>query len=342
MARLNTNVILGVAGLGLALAVRERARQRRAITFPGKVALITGGSRGLGLEIARQLADKGAKLALCARDLHELEQAREELQQRGAEVFVAPCDLTDRREVEDVVHSVQDRLGPVDILINNAGAIQVGPLEEMTIEDFEECMKIHFWAPLYMIEAVLPGMRSRKRGRIVNVSSIGGKISVPHLAPYSASKFALVGLSEGLRAELAADRVYVTTACPGLMRTGSHINATFKGQHKKEYTWFAVGNASPLLSTSAQEAADEIIRACKYGDGDVTFPLSAQAAALFHGLFPALTSDLFMLVNRLLPGPGGIGQGRALGRDSQSPLAPSILTGLSDEAAVQNNELPAT
>ena len=130
--------------------------------------------------------------------------------------------------------------------------IQVGPLEEMTVEDYEESMKVHFWAPFYLVEAVLPGMRQRQRGRIVNIASIGGKISVPHLLPYSASKFALVGFSEGLRAELAADRIYVTTACPGLMRTGSHVHATFKGQHKKEYTWFSIANASPLLSTSVE------------------------------------------------------------------------------------------
>jgi short-subunit dehydrogenase len=341
MGRLHNNAILGTAALGLALAMRERARQRRAIHFPGKVALISGGSRGLGLEIARQLADKGSKLALIARDLDELERAKEELTQYGGDVFIAPCDVTVRENVEEVVRAVEERFGSIDILINNAGVIQVGPLEEMTLDDYEETMKIHFWAPLTMIQAVLPSMRARQRGRIVNVSSIGGKISVPHLAPYSASKFALVGLSEGMRSELAADRIYVTTACPGLMRTGSHVQAKFKGQHKQEYAWFTIGNASPLLSTSVENAAAEIIRACKYGDAEVVFPLSAKAAAMFHGVFPGLTADLFALVARLLPGPGGIGHERALGKDSQGRLSPSFLTALGDEAVAPNNELPA-
>ena len=341
MGRIDNSVILGIAGLSLALAFREHARRRREITFPGKVVLITGGSRGLGLEIARQLADKGAKLALVARDLDELERAQVELHRYGAEVFIVPCDITERRETDEIVHSIQDRLGPIDILINNAGTIQVGPLEEMTLEDYEHAMNLHFWAPLTMIQAVLPGMRARQRGRIVNVSSIGGKVAVPHLVPYCASKFALVGLSEGMRTELAAERIYVTTACPGLMRTGSHVHASFKGQHKKEYTWFSIANASPLLSASAEEAASEIIRACKYGDAQVTLPLSAQAAILLNAVFPGLTGDVLALVNRVLPGPGGIGQGQAEGKDSQTPLAPSVLTGLSDAAALRHNEIPA-
>ncbi len=341
MGRMKHSFILGIAGLGLALAFRERARRRREISFVGKVALITGGSRGLGLEIARQLADKGAKIALVARDLGELERAQAELQQYGGEVFIVPADITQKRDTDEVVRSVHDRLGPIDILINNAGIIQVGPLEEMTIEDYEEAMKIHFWAPLYMIQAALPGMKARQSGRIVNISSIGGKVAVPHLAPYCASKFALVGLSEAMRTELAAERIYVTTACPGLMRTGSHVHAKFKGQHKKEYTWFAISNATPPLSTSAESAASDIVRACKYGDSQVGFPLTAQAAMALNGVFPGLTGDVLSLVNRALPGPGGIGQGQAEGKDSQSPLAPSVLTRLSDQASVRNNEMPA-
>jgi len=341
MGRINHNLILGVAALGVGLAVRERLRRNRAIFFPGKVVLITGGSRGLGLELARQLADKGAKLALIARDLDELERAKYELQECGAEVFICPCDLTDERDIATAVHAVQDRLGPIDILINNAGIIQVGPLEEMTREDFDDAMKLHFWAPLATMQAVLPAMRARKRGRIVNVASIGGKISVPHLVPYSASKFALVGLSQGMRAELAADGIYVTTACPGLMRTGSHVNAQFKGQHTKEYAWFSIANASPLLSVSVEEAADQIIHAFKYGDPEIIVPVTACMSAFFNGIFPGVVSDVLSLVSRVLPGPGGIGRGHASGENSRSHLTPPMLTGLSDDAAVRNNEIGA-
>src|SRR5215216_1169689 len=224
-----------------------------------KTVLITGGSRGLGLVMAREFAREGSRLVLCARDEQELDQARRDLEKLGTEVMVVPCDVTNRQDVNAMVAAVNDRFGAVDVLVNNAGVIQVGPLEVMTEEDFELAMQAHFWGPLNMILAVLPSMRQRKTGRIVNITSIGGKVAVPHLVPYSASKFALVGLSKGLRAELMKDGISVTTVCPGLMRTGSPRNAEFKGQHRFEYAWFVLGDSLPLISMSAERAAAQVI-----------------------------------------------------------------------------------
>ena len=219
------------------------------------------------------------------------------------------------------------------------GAIAVGPMEVMTLEDYEAAMKIPFWAPLYTTLAVLPEMRQRREGRIVNISSIGGKISTPHLLPYRASKFALTGFSEGLRAELASSGIVVTTICPSLMRTGSPYNAIFKGQHRAEYTWFSLSDSLPFISMSAERAARQIIEACKRGDAEVVLSLTAQIAAKFHDLFPGLTANLLGFFNKLLPEPGGIGTDSALGKDSHSSLSPSGLTALTDKAAQQNNAL---
>jgi NAD(P)-dependent dehydrogenase (short-subunit alcohol dehydrogenase family) len=327
------------AGVGALLAARAVTRRWREYDFKGKTVLITGGSRGLGLVLAREFAKEGARLAICARDSVELDRARADLQSRGASVLAVPCDVTDRAQVSEMVKMVREQFGRIDVLVNNAGVIQVGPVEVMTLEDYEEAMKVHFWGPLYTMLAVLPEMRARRGGRIVNISSIGGKISVPHLVPYSASKFALVGLSEGLRAELQKDGVVVTTVCPGLMRTGSPRNATFKGQHRAEYAWFSISDALPVTSMSAERAASQIIAACQRGDAEVVLSVQAQLAVKFHGLFPGLTADMLGLVNRLLPGPGGIGRKRAKGKDSQSSLSPSLLTSLSDQAAQRNNEV---
>jgi short-subunit dehydrogenase len=208
----------------------------------------------------------------------------------------------------------------------------------MTLADYEEAMKIHFWGPLYTTLAVVPDMRRRREGRIVNISSIGGKIGIPHLVPYSASKFALVGLSEGLRAELAKDGIVVTTVCPGLMRTGSPRNATFKGQHRAEYAWFAISDSLPFASMQAERAARQIIAACKRGDAEVILTTQAVVAIKLHALFPELSADVRELANRLLPAPGGIGARRARGKQSESELAPSLLTVLGDKAAERNNE----
>jgi NAD(P)-dependent dehydrogenase (short-subunit alcohol dehydrogenase family) len=305
-----------------------------------KVVLITGGSRGLGFVIARQMLRQGARVAICARDVAELERAFNDLGQDHRHVLTVPCDVTDREQVHAMIGIVQQHFGAIDVLINNAGIIQVGPVELMTYEDYQEAMKVHFWGPLHTTLAVLPSMRARREGRIVNIASIGGKVSMPHLVPYNASKFALVGLSEGLRAELAKERITVTTVCPGLMRTGSPRNASFKGQHRAEYAWFSIIDALPLISLSAEKAARQIIAACKRGDAEVVPSLPAKLATVVHGLSPGWTADLLGLVNTLLlPAPGGIGSAQLPGKDSVSALAPSALTRLSDRAAERNNEV---
>ncbi len=332
-------LMLAAAGAGALLLGRAVARRLFGYSLRGKVVLITGGSRGLGLVMAREFAAEGAKVVICARRQDELEAARADLKARGAEALAVPCDVTDRAQVNELMSIARDRFGRIDVLVNNAGVIQVGPVEVMTVEDYEQAMKTHFWAPLYATLAVLPEMRRRREGRIVNISSIGGKVSIPHLVPYSASKFALVGLSEGLRAELLQDGVVVTTVCPGLMRTGSPRNALFKGKHRAEYAWFAISDSLPLTSMSAVRAARQIVAATKRGDAEVILTIQAQLAARFHGLFPGTTTDLLALVNRLLPEAGGIGRRRAKGKDSQSRLAPSFLTALSEQAAAQNNEM---
>ncbi len=336
-----TALLWTAAGLGALAAGRALLRYQRRYTLRGKTALVTGGSRGLGLVLARELASEGMRVAICARDAEELDRARLDLEGRGARVLAIPCDLSDRGQIERLIGQVVARFGTIHVLINNAGVIQVGPMEEMTPADYEEAMKVHYWGPLWATLAVLPHLRRQGHGRIVNITSIGGKVAVPHLLPYDASKFALVGLSEGLRAELLKDNIYVTTVCPGLMRTGSPPNALFKGQHRKEYAWFALGDSIPGLSTSAGHAARRILNACRHGDAEVVLTLPAQVAVAFHGFFPGLTSDILGLVNRMLPGPGGIGQRKLPGRESESAIAPSALTTLTERAADRNNERAA-
>src|SRR5947208_7327261 len=205
-----------------------------SFSYRDKVALITGGSRGLGLEIARQICAQRAKVALIARDAEELARAKTELDRFATEVLTIQCDLLESAQIQSAVQQTIQRFGKIDILINNAGTIEIGPLAHMQLKDFDRAMRLHFWAPYILYLLVAPHMRAKGGGRIVNISSIGGKIAVPHMAAYAASKFALAGFSDAMRPELAQDNIYVTTVTPGLMRTGSQITAKFKGDRAGE------------------------------------------------------------------------------------------------------------
>jgi short-subunit dehydrogenase len=336
-----------LAKLGVLAALAAGAvyatRERRRIDFKGRNVLISGASRGLGLELARIFAAQGAGLLLLARDAVRLRETARDLEAYGTRVSTFTCDITDSVQVREAVRAVLQIVSHVDVLINNAGIIQVGPMENMALSDYEHAMAVHFWGPLQLINAIAPHMKERGEGRIVNIASIGGKVAVPHLLPYAASKFALVGLSEGLRAELLKDGIYVTTVCPGLMRTGSHFHAFFKGQQKKEYALFAIANASPLLSTSSQAAARAIVEACRYGKAEITITPQARLLRVVQGLCPNFVSDTLAIVNRALPKPRVEADGNVAkeGWASRSMLAPSLLTRGSDAAAARNNELPS-
>lgn len=325
-------------GAGLLDAVRA-ALAIDFTSFRGKVVLITGGSRGLGLIMARRLAREGARLAILARDEAELARAKEDLHKRGADVLTVKCDVRDRGQVQSAVRTVTAELGPVEVLINNAGTIVVGPLETMTAEDFDDAMRTHFYGPLWMTLAVLPDMRKVGGGRIINISSLGGQIPMPHALPYTASKFALTGLSEGLRAELMKDGIVVTTVNPGFMRTGSPYNCFFKGQNRREMAWFILADSMPILSMNADRAARILLRAARFGRAQITLTTVGKIAARVHGLFPGMITDRIGFLNRLLPDAGGIGTRRAKGSDSLSRLSSSLLTILTQRAAQDNNEL---
>jgi short-subunit dehydrogenase len=339
-ARQKQAVALGALGAGALMATRA-LRASRAYDFHGKSVVITGGSRGLGLVLARQLAGEGARLTLIARDEAELQRASEDIRTREpfADVLLAPADVRKRYEAERAIARTIEQYGSVDVVINNAGIIQVGPLDHMKLADYEDAMNTHFWGPLYMVLAALPHMRRQGEGRIVNISSIGGKIAVPHLVPYSASKFALTGLSDGLRLELMRDNIIVTTVCPGLMRTGSPVNAMFKGKRPQEYAWFAISDSLPIASINAERAASQIINACRRGEAELVITVQAKLAILARAVAPELFQDAMTLMNNLLPAPSADGDEAKPGRESESEWAPSTLTTPTYKAAEKNNEM---
>ena len=319
---------------GVALAAARAAWQRsHALHLTGKTVLITGGSRGLGFALAEEFAAQGARVSICARGDDALERARQRLEAGGADVHAFRCDVSKRDEVDAWVTAATLRFGRVDVLVNNAGVISVGALQTQRVEDFAEAMDIHFWGTLHPTLAVLPAMLARGEGRIANITSIGGKVSVPLLVPYSASKFATVGLSEGLRAELAPKGVLVTTVVPGLMRTGSYLAAYFKDPQRLTYSLFTPVSATPLTTISARRAARKMIAAVRRGDPELILTAHGNLAARAGGVAPGTTARVLAAVARVLP--EGTRPEKIRGSEIDSPIDESFVTALGRKAALR-------
>lgn len=292
-------------GAGAGAWMLAKGRKSRTGWLNGKVVLITGGSRGLGIALAREFARRDCRLVLCARDADELASAREELAANGIDLLTVQCDVTDRNDTDRMISAAMRHFGRIDVLVNNAGVIQVGPLSTMTEDDFRFAMDVMFWGIVHTTLGLLPHMRARGDGRIVNITSIGGKVSVPHLLPYSCAKFAAVAFSEGIHAELRGSGIRVSTIAPGLMRTGSYLNAIFKNAENGEADWFSASSSLPGLAMHADRAARQIVRAAETGKAECILTPQARLLSTLHGLFPGLTSDLLGLVNGLLPAGNG-------------------------------------
>ncbi len=311
------------------------------------LALVAGGSRGLGLLIARELGDLGHRIVICARDGDELHRAAEQLRGRGHTVRAEVCDVSDAEQVDDLVERVERADGPIEVLVCVAGVIQVGPLRALERQHFADAVDVMLWGPVNTALAVVPAMRARGRGRIGVITSVGGLIAAPHLLPYSTAKFGAVGFTRGLRSELAGSGVSVTTVAPGLMRTGSHIRAEFVGDHPREYAWFAAAASLPLLSLDAERAAARIVRAVLAGRSDLTLTPLAWAAPRVAALFPRLTAGLLGVTTRMLPSaPEPLDHATLEGWQAAGRLSPTAdrwlkrITGLGSAASRRFNEIP--
>jgi short-subunit dehydrogenase len=300
------------AMLAAATAARTVRRVHREKEWAkSKVVVITGGSRGLGLALAQIFGEHGARVVLAARDDEELQKAKNDLLARipgmdSDRVLTVACDLTVPGDPEKLIERAVEVFGSIDVLINNAGVIYVGPVDKLSTDLYLEAMNSNFFGMLRTTYAVLPHLLERRSGSIVNIGSIGGKIPVPHLAPYTASKFAAVGFSETLQIELRPKGIQVTTVNPGLMRTGSYPHANFVGQRKKEYRWFSFSASTPGIAHSVSYAARKIYSAVVQGRREIEVGLDAYLAARAHGLTPSLTQALESVVDELiLPESGG-------------------------------------
>jgi short-subunit dehydrogenase len=314
---ITAGAIVGTAATAGVIALTIRALRSKPIPH-GAVVVITGGSRGLGLAIASRFAENRShrtspiRLVLCSRNRAELEQAQATLLARHPQLtpedfYLVPADLAQSSECHRLVTETIAAFGRIDILVNNAGIILVGPLEDQPVEAFEQAVRINLLAAVHTTLAALPYMRVQqplegwtRRATIVNIASIGGKLAVPHMLPYSTAKFGLVGFSEGLHAELRHKGIRVTTVCPGLMRTGGEAHAKFVGNVEAEQKWFNFAAKTPIIATTAKHAANRIYAAVASGRAEIAITPQAWLAARFTGLCPETTQLASSLVNEYI------------------------------------------
>ncbi|NIJ54373.1 SDR family NAD(P)-dependent oxidoreductase [Dyadobacter arcticus] len=330
-------VWMAAAGIGLAALAKIVYTKMTRYDFRDKVVLITGGSRGLGLEMARVLATKGSKIAICARTENQLEKAEFDPELEGAEILAIRADLTNASEANKVVQEVISHFGRLDVLINNAGIMVVGPENVMEIEDYQHVMDANLWSALYTMKAAIPHFLIQGEGRIANICSIGGKIAVPHMLPYSVSKFAMVGLSEGMGAELKKDNIQVTTVIPNLMRTGSPRNVSVKGNHESEYEWFKLADSLPFLAQDSKTAAKEIIEAIEDGENEVVLTATGKIVTALKGIMPGSVTTLTQFADRFFPRSNN--KELKKGSESETEATTGLVGSVTDRAAAANNEL---
>ena len=323
-------LLLVASGVGLAMAARQQPYR-----FANKVVLITGGSRGLGLVMARQLSQSGAMVGLLARDSDELSRARRTIPAPSL-VQLLVADVTVASQVEQAVETLAQRFGRLDVVINNAGQILSAPLADTTDADFKAMIDVHVWGMLNVTRAALPHLARHRNGRVINICSIGSRIPVPHLSAYCTSKFAQAGLSAVMGEELREQGVRVTTVLPGLMRTGSHVQAWFKGDQPAEFALFSLVAGLPGTSMSAERAARLILAAAARGEAEAIVPCTVRQIAKAAAVFPNLALAMLRTVQRLLPEPASrhAVQGQHL---RLNPVLQAAVT-LNERAADRNNQ----
>ena len=256
----------------------------------GSVIIVTGASDGIGAELARVLAWRGARLVLNARNETRLRQV-------VPEALVVAGDITDAAVRQRIVDEAMARFGQIDIVINNAGAGLYSPAWQAPISDARRLMELNFFAPLELTQLVVPHMRVRKSGMIVNLGSIAGKITLPWFTLYSVSKYALGSLTEGLRMELKRDGIHAMIVCPGYVATdfqghilGGNVPATVSR---------AKGLAIPV-----EQCAEDIVRGIEAGKRTVLTPKLGWFAVAASRLFPGIVqAQLARIHNRQHPSP---------------------------------------
>ncbi|MBC8251654.1 MAG: SDR family NAD(P)-dependent oxidoreductase [Candidatus Nitrosopelagicus sp.] len=250
--------------------------------FKNKVVLITGASSGIGKQTAIEFAKLGSSIILVARRKNKLEQVENELKQFNVNTLVCVCDVSKKDQVEELSKIVLQKFNSIDILVNNAGFAIYGLVSDLSINEIESQMETNYFGMIYCVKNFLPLMLKKKSGHIVNVASIGASFGVPGVSSYCATKFAMLGFSEGLKHELYGTGVGLTVVSPIMVRTPLFEHPSFTNFSK-----FSTG-----VSLSSETVAKTIIKASNSSRLEIVVPSVARVVIWFKQTFPFLINPI--------------------------------------------------
>jgi len=251
------------------------------VDFKNKVVLITGASSGIGKDTAIEFAKKGANIILVSRTKEKLEQVAEQLKQFNVTVLVCQCDVSEKDQVKEMSKTVLEKFDSVDILVNNAGFAIYGSVTDLSIDDIESQMETNYFGMIYCIKNFLPVMLDKKSGHIVNVASVAASFGLPGIASYCASKFAMLGFSEGLKHELKNSGVGITVVSPIMVRTNFFDHPSFE----------KIPKFSPT-SLSSKTVAKTILKAANSPRLEIIVPSVVRGAVWMKNTFPYLINPI--------------------------------------------------
>ena len=266
--------------------------------FRDKSVLVTGASSGIGHDVAIAFGEQGARVALLARRKSHLDELARKIEKAGGKALAIDCDVTDRARVFAAVDQVKESFGKIDILINSAGLLISGSFEEMRSEDLEKMMAVNLFGAVNAMQAVLPLMRKAKGGSIVNISSLAGRRGMPPLGGYSATKFALVGMTEALRVELFNTGIKVSLVMPGVIDTPMAHDA-LKHDSLKDMP-------GATFAMPARWVTWAVLAAAAFGLTEVDVPPGAAVAEKLASLFPGVTDAFLSVGTRLMQTAGAL------------------------------------
>lgn len=263
--------------------------------FFDKSVLVTGASSGIGRDVALAFGEQGARVTVLARRRTQLEELAKKINKAGGQALAIDCDVTDRAGVFSAVAQVKESFGKVDILINSAGLLISDSVEQMRPEDLEKMMTVNLFGAVNAMQAVLPLMRHAKGGNIVNISSLAGRRGMSPLGGYSATKFALVGLTEALRVELFNTGIKVSLVMPGVIDTpmahGALKHASLKGM-------------PAMMAMPARWVTWAVLAAAAFGLTEVDVPPGAAVAEKLASLFPGVTDAILSVGTKIMQSAG--------------------------------------